>query len=102
MEVSGWYADEGLRWRAAEEGVYGIPLSDHSDFPSLVEFVRETSPRLVYAVYGFSEKFTRHLRRLGYRAYTKPGATGLAKILYDKHQSSARTLRGKSLLLTPI
>jgi len=79
MEVSGWYAEEGLRRRAAEEGVYGIPLSDHSGFPSLVEFVRETSPRLVYAVYGFSERFTRHLRRLGYRAYTIPGATGLAK-----------------------
>jgi Predicted exonuclease of the beta-lactamase fold involved in RNA processing len=79
IEVSGWYADEGLRRRAAEEGVYGIPLSDHSDFPSLVEFVRETSPRLVYAVYGFSERFTRHLRRLGFRAYTIPGATGLAK-----------------------
>ncbi len=79
IEVSGWYAEEGLRRKAAEEGVYGIPLSDHSDFPSLVEFVRETSPRLVYTVYGFSERFTRHLRRLGFRAYTIPGAAGLVK-----------------------
>jgi putative mRNA 3-end processing factor len=79
IEVSGWYAEEGLRRRAAEEGVYGIPLSDHSDFPSLVEFVRETSPRLVYAAYGFSERLTRHLRRLGFKAYAIPGATGLAK-----------------------
>jgi putative mRNA 3-end processing factor len=79
IEVSGWYADERLRRRAAEEGIYGIPLSDHSDFPSLVEFVRETSPRLVYAVYGFSERFTRHLRRLGFKAYTIPGAAGLVK-----------------------
>jgi len=79
IEVSGWYVDEGLRRRAAEEGVYGIPLSDHSDFPSLVEFVRETSPRLVYTVYGFTERFTRHLRRLGFSAYTIPGAAGLIK-----------------------
>ncbi len=79
IEVSGWYAEEGLRRKAAEEGVYGIPLSDHSDFPSLVEFVRETSPRLVYTVYGFSERLTRHLRRLGFKAYAIPGATGLAK-----------------------
>jgi putative mRNA 3-end processing factor len=49
--------------------VYGIPLSDYSDFPSLVEFVRET-PRLVYAVYGFSKRLTRHVRRLGYNAST--------------------------------
>jgi putative mRNA 3-end processing factor len=68
--VSGWCADEGLRRRAAEEGVYGIPLSYYSDFSSLVEFVRETSPRLVYAVYGFSERLTRHVRRLGYNAST--------------------------------
>jgi putative mRNA 3-end processing factor len=44
-----------------------------------VEFIRETSPRLVYTVYGFSERFTRHLRRLGYRAYTIPGVAGLVK-----------------------
>jgi putative mRNA 3-end processing factor len=49
----------------------GLPLSDHSDFPSLVEFVRETSLRLVYAVYGFSERLTRHVRRLGYNASTE-------------------------------
>jgi len=79
VEVSGWYAEEHMRRRAAQEGVYGIPLSDHSDFPSLVEFVHETSPRLVYTVYGFSEKFARYLRRLGLRAYTIPGAAGLAR-----------------------
>jgi len=79
IEVSGWYAEEGIRRRAAEEGVYGIPLSDHSDFPSLVEYVRETSPGLVYAVYGLSERLTRHLGRLGFKAYAIPGATGLAK-----------------------
>ena len=79
VEVSGWYAEEHVRRRAAQEGIYGIPLSDHSDFPSLVEFVHETSPRLVYTVYGFSEKFARYLRRLGLRAYTIPGAAGLTR-----------------------
>ena len=79
VEVSGWYADGSLRRRAAEEGIFGIPLSDHSDFPSLVEFVSETSPKLVYTVYGFSEKFARHLRRLGFRAYTISGAAGLTR-----------------------
>ncbi|ABL88149.1 putative mRNA 3-end processing factor [Pyrobaculum islandicum DSM 4184] len=79
VEVSGWYAEETTKREAAKRGVYGIPLSDHSDFPSLVEFVTETSPKLIYTVYGFTERFAKHLRRLGYRAYTIPGIMGLAK-----------------------
>ncbi|MEZ0319977.1 MAG: MBL fold metallo-hydrolase [Pyrobaculum sp.] len=79
IEVSGWYADEAYRRRAAESGVYGIPLSDHSDFRGLVEFVAETSPRLVYTVYGYTERLARYLRRSGHRAYTIPGAAGMAK-----------------------
>ncbi|MFN3803681.1 MAG: MBL fold metallo-hydrolase [Pyrobaculum sp.] len=72
VEVSGWYADIFLRRRALEGGIYGIPLSDHSDFPNLVDFAVNTSPRLIYTVYGYSEKLARHLRKRGLRAYPIP------------------------------
>ncbi|ACB40240.1 MBL fold metallo-hydrolase [Pyrobaculum neutrophilum] len=77
VEVSGWYAEEEARRRALREGVYGIPLSDHSDFPNLVQFAQEISPRLIYTVYGFTERLARHLRRLGLRAYPIPKSAGL-------------------------
>ncbi|MFN7106162.1 MAG: MBL fold metallo-hydrolase [Pyrobaculum sp.] len=72
IEVSGWYVDRYLRRRALEEGIYGIPLSDHSDFPNLVGFAVDTSPRLIYTVYGYSEKLARYLRKRGLRAYPIP------------------------------
>lgn len=75
IDVSGWYADEKTRREAAAEGVLGIPLSDHSDFPNLVKFVEETSPRLIYVAYGFAERFSRYLRRLGHKAYPIPTQT---------------------------
>ncbi|RFA96016.1 MBL fold metallo-hydrolase [Pyrobaculum aerophilum] len=81
IDVSGWYADERLRKNAISRGVYGIPLSDHSDFPSLVEFATAASPRLVYTVYGFSERLARYLRKIGLKAHTIPGSVGLTRYL---------------------
>ncbi|MGC9050421.1 MBL fold metallo-hydrolase [Pyrobaculum sp.] len=81
VEVSGWYVDEATRKNAEAAGVYGIPLSDHSDFPSLVEFATEASPGLVYTVYGFSERLASRLRKLGLKAYTIPTSAGLSKYL---------------------
>ncbi|MEM1788388.1 MAG: MBL fold metallo-hydrolase [Pyrobaculum sp.] len=75
IEVSGWYIDKYIRQRAESEGVLGIPLSDHSDFIELVNFVERTSPRLVYVAYGFVERFSRHLKRRGVRAYPIPTST---------------------------
>ncbi|ABO08468.1 putative mRNA 3-end processing factor [Pyrobaculum calidifontis JCM 11548] len=81
VEATGWYSDEEYRRRSAERGIYGVPLSDHSDYVGLIEFVNASAPKLVYTVYGFSERLARSLRRLGHRAYTIPGAAGLSRFL---------------------
>ncbi len=67
IEVSGWHAVGG-----AGNGVYGIPLSDHSDYGGLLEFALESSPKLVYTVYGFAERLAGGLRKMGIRAYRIP------------------------------
>jgi len=50
----------------------GFPLSDHADFPRLVEFVEECEPRVVLTCHGgrFDEVLARYLeRRMHIRAY---------------------------------
>jgi Cft2 family RNA processing exonuclease len=47
-----------------------FPLSDHSDFYDLINFVEKTSPQVVYTVHGFSEEFSSHLRDRGF--YSEP------------------------------
>lgn len=67
IEVSGWYAVGGVR-----DYVYGIPLSDHSDFRNLLQFAIESSPKLVYTVYGFADRFANRLKKMGMKAYELP------------------------------
>ncbi len=51
----------------------GFPLSDHGDFPSLMEFVSDISPRLVYTVFGHSQRFAKEIKRtLGIEARGLP------------------------------
>jgi len=61
--ATGW----ALRYRFSNYDA-AFPLSGHSDFPALVEYVRGCGAREVYVVHGFAEEFARHLRRMGLRA----------------------------------
>ena len=50
----------------------GFPLSDHADFPRLIEFVEECKPRLVLTSHGgrFNEVLARYIeRKMHIRAY---------------------------------
>ena len=46
----------------------GIPISDHADFYDLIRTVDKVSPRKIYTVYGFANKFAEHLKKYGYDA----------------------------------
>jgi hypothetical protein len=43
-------------------------LSDHADFPDLIEFVKQVAPKKVYTLHGFAAEFAQTLRDLGYDA----------------------------------
>jgi len=44
-----------------------LPLSDHADFPRLVEYVKRVGAKRVFTVHGFPD-LAGHLRNLGYEA----------------------------------
>jgi len=42
-----------------------LPLSDHADYPGLLEIVEKVKPRKVYANHGYADVFTHLLRKKG-------------------------------------
>jgi Cft2 family RNA processing exonuclease len=64
--VTGWALDQGCRFRSRTHAAF--PLSDHADYPDLVEFVRQVAPKTVYTLHGFAADFAWRLRELGYDA----------------------------------
>jgi Cft2 family RNA processing exonuclease len=45
-----------------------FPLSNHSDFNDLIEYVTLSNPKLVLTDHGFCEEFARKLNKLGFNA----------------------------------
>lgn len=64
--LTGWAVDASCRFRHQAHAAF--PLSDHADFPDLLEFVARVKPHQVYTVHGFAADFAQTLRGLGYRA----------------------------------
>ena len=59
--ATGWALKNGMKSKA-------FPLSDHADFPSLIDYVEQAHPRRIYTVHGFANEFARQLQRRGWRA----------------------------------
>ncbi len=64
--LTGWAVDANCRFRYQAHAAF--PLSDHADFPDLVEFVKLVQPRQVFTLHGFAADFANTLRTLGYSA----------------------------------
>jgi putative mRNA 3-end processing factor len=64
--ASGWAALRGTKTRMGVDEAF--PLSDHSDFNSLVKYVEKSSPQVVYTFHGFAEEFADELRERGFYA----------------------------------
>ena len=64
--VSGWASLENRRAQMDADGL--IPLSDHADFPGLLQLVREVAPQQVFTVHGYTEPFSDYLRKQGVAA----------------------------------
>ncbi len=76
--LTGWAADPNCRYRYGVDAAF--PLSDHADFPDLLEFVKRVEPKIIYTVHGFAAEFAQTLRELGHdaRALGIPEQMGLA------------------------
>ena len=78
VALSGMYAKRYRVIWLSQIGVDAMPLSSHSDFPGLIDFVLNSRAKLVYTVYGNATKFAKYLRNeLGIIARPLPGSNQL-------------------------
>jgi Cft2 family RNA processing exonuclease len=64
--ITGWAVDSSTKYRTGCDAAF--PLSDHADFPELLEFVERVQPRRVVTVHGFAAEFAQTLRARGVEA----------------------------------
>jgi DNA ligase-1 len=64
--LTGWAVDPNCKYRYRADAAF--PISDHADFPDLVDFVKQVRPRKVLTLHGFAADFAQTLRELGYDA----------------------------------
>ncbi len=60
---SGWMRIRGARRRRGYDR--GFVLSDHADWPALIETIRESGATRVYLTHGYSDALVRYLREQG-------------------------------------
>ena len=61
--LTGWAVDQNCRYRYQCDAAF--PLSDHADFPDLIEMVKLVRPTKVYTLHGFAADFAHSLRQIG-------------------------------------
>ncbi len=66
--MTGWALQPGARYRYQVDEIF--PLSDHADYPELIETVEVVKPRRVYLVHGYTQEFAADLRARGLEAWT--------------------------------
>lgn len=64
--ASGWMALRGARRRRGADR--GFVLSDHCDWPGLLEAIALTEAENIYVTHGYTAIFSKHLRGLGLNA----------------------------------
>ena len=65
--LTGWAVDPGCKYQYRADAAF--PISDHADFPDLIEFVKQVNPKKVLTLHGFAADFAQTLRELGYDAH---------------------------------
>ena len=68
--ASGWMRVRGMRrWNAYDRG---FVLSDHADWPGLLQTIEATGAQHIVATHGYTEDFVRYLSEKGYDAFEVP------------------------------
>lgn len=65
--LTGWAINPGCRFQYQADAAF--PLSDHADYPDLVDLVRRVQPRRVFTLHGFAAEFAADLRAAGIEAW---------------------------------
>jgi Cft2 family RNA processing exonuclease len=65
--ATGWALDSSTKYQMGVDAAF--PLSDHADFPELLEYVERVQPRRVLTVHGFAAEFAQTLRARGIDAW---------------------------------
>lgn len=73
--LSGWGISSSAKFRYRVQEVF--PLSDHADYPGLLECVRIVKPRRVLTVHGYCAEFAADLRQRGIDAWSFKGTDQL-------------------------
>lgn len=73
--LTGWALQPGAKFRYQVDEIF--PLSDHADYPELIETVEEVKPRRVWLVHGYTREFAADMRARGIEAWTLEGADQL-------------------------
>ena len=66
--VTGWAVESSCRYRLQVDAAF--PLSDHADFPDLVEMVRRVAPGKVCTLHGHAAEFAQTVREMGFAAHS--------------------------------
>ena len=66
--LTGWALTSGAQFRYRVDALF--PLSDHADFPGLLEAVEKVSPKLIYTLHGSTREFATELRARGHDAWS--------------------------------
>ena len=72
--ASGWMGLRGIRRRRAM--ATGFVISDHADWPGLLQATKETGAENIYVTHGYTDIFTRYLNENGHRAQVVPTEFG--------------------------
>ncbi|WP_395743049.1 ATP-dependent DNA ligase [Prosthecobacter sp.] len=79
--LTGWALQPGAKFRYQVDEIF--PLSDHADYPELIETVEEVKPRRVWLVHGYTREFAADLRLRGFEAWTLDRADQLELTLQN-------------------
>lgn len=72
--ASGWMGLRGIRRRRAM--ATGFVISDHADWPGLLQATKETGAENIYVTHGYTDIFTRYLNENGHSAQVVPTEFG--------------------------
>ncbi len=69
--LSGWALVPSSIYRYRVDAIF--PLSDHADFPGLLEAVNRVQPKHIVTIHGYTREFAAELRHHGFDAWSVEG-----------------------------